>query len=223
MIVFIAGMQRSGSTFCFNVVREILLEQNGSVYCTPSGDLAAAQAAAGDADHIVLKAHSASPDLIEAVKKGRVKSIVSIRRIEEAIASCVDIWGMPLEEVIINLKLWRDMYRAIGTSSLRIPFEAIDQRPGEVAKEVASFLSLHTDLTSIAIKYGKTAVEAATRGMQRDQAGVRDVGFSYYDEQTLFHRRHVSSLAPRDVTKSLSASNLARVREEFAELVNLDR
>lgn len=217
MIVFIAGMQRSGSTFCFNVVREIL-EQSGVVYCSTSGDLSTAVESAGAADHLVLKAHSASPDLIRAVRDGRVRSIVSIRPIEEVVASCMELWGMGLDSVLDRLTAWREMYGQIGDVSLKIRFPTIDQNPEEAVRAIAAYIAPDADTTGLSDRYAKASVAARVRNMAPTQPGIRDVGFSYYDERTFFHRRHVLSDGPRDVRVQLSPADRERVRRQFPDL-----
>jgi len=218
LIVFIAGMQRSGSTFCFNIVRDIL-EQSGVVHCVTGGDLAAAVESAGYAHHLVLKAHSATPDLIAAVREGRVRSIVSLRAIDEAVASCMELWGMTLDNVLVQLRIWRDMYRQIGAMSMQLPFTTIDRNPDEAVRAIAACVAPGADTAGLADRYAKAIVAAKVRDMTPDQPGVRDVGFSYYDERTFFHRRHVLSDGPRDCSAQLSPADRERVRQEFPDLV----
>ncbi len=41
---------------------------------------------------------------------------------------------------------------------------------------------------------------------------MRDIGFSWYDETTFFHRRHVASLDSRPAEQRLSGEQLMRIR-----------
>jgi hypothetical protein len=74
MIVLVAGMPRSGSTFSFNVVREIL-QARGSVYYEAAGDLGGTVRRSGGARHVLLKCHEVDDSSRELVKAGgRFKS-----------------------------------------------------------------------------------------------------------------------------------------------------
>ncbi|HVA39059.1 MAG TPA: hypothetical protein VNF49_00220 [Candidatus Binataceae bacterium] len=87
MIVFIGGMQRSGSTFSFNVVREIL-RRHGGVYqeTTPHvlGAVEQAVAKAPQAKHVIVKAHSIDEPSLAALRLGGIRAIRTVRRPEDA-------------------------------------------------------------------------------------------------------------------------------------------
>ena len=97
MIVFIAGMPRSGSTFSFNIVRR-LLEARGSVYQEPTDDILGALERAGDATHLLLKAHQADDVTLALIKIGAVKAVCTVRKPEDAIASWMTTFGFTLAE-----------------------------------------------------------------------------------------------------------------------------
>ena len=69
MIVFLAGMQRSGSTFAFNVVRETLMAR-GQVHQEASSDIVGALSRAAGADHVMLKGHQADRACSDLVREG---------------------------------------------------------------------------------------------------------------------------------------------------------
>jgi hypothetical protein len=57
VIILIAGMPRSGSTFSFNVVREVL-SARGSIYQEACEDVVGVVGRSGGADHVLVKTHN---------------------------------------------------------------------------------------------------------------------------------------------------------------------
>jgi hypothetical protein len=71
MIVFIGGMPRSGSTFSFNIARD-LVERDGTVYQEPDSHLLDVVDRSAQSDHIVFKAHTADDTTIRLIQAGAV-------------------------------------------------------------------------------------------------------------------------------------------------------
>lgn len=221
MIVFVAGMQRSGSTYTYNVCREFL-ELDGSVYGEATAQVATAVEHAAGAKHIILKDHAGSTELLSLVSAGEVKAICSIRPVEEAVASWMDTFGFDLDTAISHLRQWFQMYRVIEPAALTIPYGSIEHDRIGVAMAISKFLQLSVDrgiVVRIADKYSREKVRQLTDSMSRDSANVKDIEFSFYDKTTFFHRHHVSSRDKRLPEDHLSADDLARVRTEFAEAI----
>jgi hypothetical protein len=63
-------------------------------------------------------------------------------------------------------------------------------------------------------------VKALTDNMKQDNPGVRDIGFSYYDVKTFYHRRHVSSIRPRLARAILSDARITAIRRRLLEFVD---
>jgi hypothetical protein len=218
MIVFIGGMQRSGSTYIFNIARE-LLERDGTVYQEANDDLVGVITHGAGWDHILLKAHTTADFLTALTRQKAVRAICSIRRIEEAIASWRDTFGFDMDTTIGHFKAWCEMYEQIRPYALTIPYPLIDANPGAAAVLVADFLFPgvpQSVVLPLAEKYSKSNIAEISSNLDKDKANVRDIGFSFYDVRTFFHRRHVSSMSPRDPAQHLSAIDLARIRREFS-------
>jgi len=212
MIVFIGGMQRSGSTFCFNIARE-MLSRNGPVYSEPTYDVVQAQSNAGNAHHILLKAHRDSDHLRRLILAGAARAICSIRSPEDAIASWIDTFGFELEGAVQEFELWFGMYRAIQRSCLTIDYEIIEQRPAAAAGMICRYLGFGEGMAEqLARKYSKASVMAMVQDIRRGSPGIRDIGFSCYDEVTFFHRGHIASLDRRNAAQTLSRDDLHRIR-----------
>ena len=88
MIVFVAGMQRSGSTFVFNVAREVL-SRSGRVYAEPSFSVPEVLIRSSGADHIILKSHIADDLLLSLTRHGAVKTFCTYRCVEDWMSSVI--------------------------------------------------------------------------------------------------------------------------------------
>lgn len=193
MIVLVAGMQRSGSTFSFNIVREVL-ERRGSVYQEAAYSLLPVIANSGEADHIIQKAHDTDQATMRLLEVGAIKSICTVRKIEDAIASWMTVFGFGLSESISHMEAWLGMYRRIRHHSLTISYEEIEQHPARAAWQIAKYICPEIEVREVAStvrKFSRARVKAVTDALQLNSQGVKDLGFSYYDEKTFLHRGHV--------------------------------
>ena len=214
MVLFIGGMPRSGSTFTFAVAREILL-MSGSVYARPGADYVGTNAAAGSAQYLVLKAHKADDFVIDEIQNRRFRCICSVRSLEDAVASWIETFDFSVEQTIIDMRSWVAMYLRIENSCLTISYDDIENRPQNTVARIAEYLEIpvgRDQAASIASVYSKKAVRQWTNALSKDDPMVRNKGFTWYDINTLFHRRHVSSLAHRPASQRISATDLERLK-----------
>ncbi len=218
MIVFLAGMQRSGSTFAFNVVRETLMAR-GQVHQEASSDIVGALSRAAGADHVILKGHQADRTCIDLVRQGACRTICTVRRIDDAVASWIETFGFTEDQSIVAMRDWIGLYRQVRVHALTIPYELIDHHPRRAAWRIGRYLTRDFGLREahrIATRNGKAVVKNRMDALSRGDSGVEDVGFSFYDRNTFFHRRHVSSLVSRPAEHRLPAIQLARIRDALA-------
>ncbi len=214
MIVFIAGMPRSGSTYTFSVVREAL-QKTGDVYLQPDANLVDACSRAETEPHLLLKGHGADPLLIKLVQLGAIPCICSVRRMEDASASLIELFGFSVDQTIAWMREWTAMYRAVASACLTIAYPEIDTNPLAAVEQILRYLQQPIDaatLHSIQALYGKSVVKNATGDPPRDAPFVEDCGFSWFDRRTFFHRRHVSSLESRMAENRLPAAVLETIR-----------
>jgi len=101
MIVCILGMPRSGSTFSFNIARE-LLTARGTVHQASCSDLHPVLAAAPRVDHFLMKGHWPGDATINSIISGEARAVCTVRKPEDAIASWMTAFGFPLEQAIVN-------------------------------------------------------------------------------------------------------------------------
>ena len=218
MLVFIAGMPRSGSTFSFNVAREVL-SRRGKTHHAAVASLAGIDT---DAKHFILKAHDADEEMTRRIMAGDMKAIVTLRRRpEDAVASWMTAFGHGLDETLGVFRGWFAFYERIKPQALLVDYDEIDTRPAEAAGRIARHLVPEIGMTEVINLHrrfanAKADVFEKTHAMQAADAGVQDVGFSYYDTATFYHRRHVQSLTSRSASDILDAEQIGRIRRDLA-------
>jgi hypothetical protein len=213
LIVLIAGMWRSGSTFTFNVARDVLMRR-GTVHQESTTNFDTAMKRAGHADHVLVKSHGLV-DPAALAGRAELRVICSTRRVEDAYASWVEAFCWEEDRTIAIMREWLDFYEAMRGSALTLRYRQIDRMPWLSALRIGRFIA--PDVTpweawSIARRHAKTKVKRQVDDMRPDDPGTVDVGFSYYDNATFFHRRHVSTVRSRPAETRLDAETLTRVR-----------
>jgi len=213
-------MQRSGSTFAFNVARD-LLRSRGQVYQDESGeaDIVQALARSEGAEHVLMKSHAACPATVTLARHGAVRTVFTARRVEDAAASWIETFGWSEAETIEHLRTWLALYARLRGAALLVPYTQLDRRPWLAAWHIAHFLcrdATPAEAICIARRHAKARVKQRADALRSGDEGVADLGFSYYDRATLFHRRHVSSLRSRRAEERLPPDQVARIRTALA-------
>jgi hypothetical protein len=214
MIVFIAGMQRSGSTFSFNIVRE-LLEKRGPTSKEDSTEIQNILARSTGAEHILFKGHIANDMTLQLVRLGAIKTICTIRKPEDAIASWMQTFGFGLEKSIEDMLQWLAMFDEIRHHALVLSYDDINCRPRRAAMCIGRWICPSAglmEILSIARRYSKRRVLESTRNLQSDGDNVKDIAFSYYDRETFFHRRHVSGLVSQSAAERIGQDAVSVIR-----------
>lgn len=222
MIVLVAGMPRSGSTFSYNIVRE-LLSRRGTVRTEHDFDFVSLVKHESQADHLVLKAHEADGLVCRLVGLGAIKAICTVRKPEDAIASWMQTFGFDLDQSLDVMCKWLAMYAQIRRHALVIDYDQIDRHPVLAALRIRAFVDPGAGMlvsAAIARRYAKRAVAERTSAMRPDEKGVRDISFSYYDEKTFLHRRHVSGLISRPACEKIGNAAVSAIRARLAAWVD---
>jgi hypothetical protein len=221
MIVLIAGMPRSGSTFSFNVVRDIL-RVRGTLHQEACEDLVGAIDRAGNARHVLVKAHSLDQPSMDLAKAGAFKVVITVRRLEDTIASWLNAFDtLPEQTATVILHRWLNMYQELRDRALVIPYEEIDQTPRLAVRRIARGVCAKVgaiELLRIAHRWEKARVKRRADRIIRG-SGVHDLGWSYYDTETFLHRRHISEHTSRTADERAGPERLARIRAALAENV----
>jgi hypothetical protein len=222
MIVLVAGMPRSGSTFSFNAAREIL-RTRGTVYQEASGDVVGAACRSDGADHLLIKAHKLDAPSLALARSGGMRIIMTVRRVEDAIASLINTFDTVPESIALQvMRDWLELFQQLRPHALMVPFEQVDRRPWLVTLRIARLLNLRIGPTAglaIARRFSKAEVKRRTETMSCGDDGVVDLGFSQYDQETFFHRRHVSRLKSLTAEELLPKERLAMIREFLTPLM----
>jgi hypothetical protein len=117
---------------------------------------------------------------------------------------------------------WLALYPQLRKNALIVPYEQIDRRPWLAVLRIAHaiFPAVHPwEVFRIARSLSKATVKSKTDKLSRDDPGVFDGGFSHWDTQTFFHRRHVSHLQSRPAEQRLPPEQLRLIQELFAAAI----
>jgi hypothetical protein len=213
-------MIRSGSTFSFNVVRELLLRSGSVATSANSFDGLPIESSS----HLILKSHAPDKSVTDEIKGGTLACICTIRKPEDAIASFMRAFGFSLEQSISEVNAWLSWYSSVFKHVLTIEYESIDESPRSVISRIHEFLTGDTcDERSFALaeKYSKSALKAKLDRLEQSSNTI-DLAFSYYDSETFFHRRHISSITSQSASSTLSASEIWRIRTELSEFIDAE-
>ena len=213
MIVIAGGMIRSGSTFAFNVIRE-LLARTGKVRTFSVNHLEESEWNPSSPDHVLVKSHSPDARLLSAIANGSAPCVCTARRPEDAIASWSRAFGFPLEHGIEMVRTWRDWHDQVRDKVLTVEYKLVDENPGQAARTIAEFLKIEADpdwFDHLLQKYEKLALKNRLDALANDEKTV-DIGFSYYDKETFFHRRHISSERSDTAENLLTSEQLDTIR-----------
>lgn len=217
MIVFLAGMMRSGSTFSFNVVRE-LLSSRGLIHAQAGNSVAKIARRNRGADHVIVKGHNCDRATMKLIQAGSVRTICTWRKPVDAIASWMDTFGFDYEQSTTAYREWFAMFEQIRENSLVLSFDDIEKHPQECVRRIAAHLVggiTPDEVAQIADRCSKANAKAISDSIDRKAAESVDIGFSYYDKTTFLHRRHVTSLEERPATGRIPDDLIARIEREF--------
>jgi len=222
MIVIIAGMQRSGSTFIFNVARK-LLEASGGVTVITTNNMEEALSKKDRNRNLLIKTHS--PDFLmdNLLKNNAIICICSIRKPEDAIASWMRTFGFSFESSVLTIKKWLIWHATMSKYALNINFKEIERTPILTVFRISQYLVHKIEIfkaLSIFWQFKKSSVYKKTRKMKKDDSGIVDIGFSYYNELTFFHRRHIFSLKNKSAKDTLSDDQIENIRKELEDFID---
>jgi hypothetical protein len=222
MQVLIGGMCRSGSTFSFNISREVLL-RTGRVIAAAADSFDGLISATDNDVHFMVKGHAPADTVTRGIQIGNVKCICTIRKPEDAIASSMHAFGFDLERSIVDESNWLLWYSSVYSRVLTIDYKIIDASPSAAVLLIDQFLTggnCSIRATTLAEKYGKAVLKEKFDKLQQDDSNTTNIGFSYYDNETFFHRRHVSSVVSRPARQVISAANIDRIRVALSKYVD---
>jgi hypothetical protein len=129
VVVLLAGMPMSGSTFSFNVVPEVL-RTRGRIYQEACQDIIGAVHRSGRADHLLIKTHNLDATSIELAAAGVTRIIVTVRHVGDAMASWFDAFdALPEAFAFQFMRDWLRLFQHLHSRALVVSYEEIDRRP----------------------------------------------------------------------------------------------
>lgn len=224
MIVIVAGMPRSGSTLTYNIAREFLIARH-TVDPVLSNSLPQdfdSQAAIKKA--ILLKSHAPDQKITDLIIAGRARCICSIRKPEDAIGSWMNAFGFSFEESIQHFENWIIWHSSVTEFTLNVDFTEIENNLVDVIEKIGGYLKddISTDeVQLISDKYRKDAIYKKYNELKNSgEDNIVDCGFSFYERDTLFHRRHIASLNSRECNKLFCKDQLETIRSRFGRFLD---
>ncbi len=219
MIVAIAGMPRSASTFSFNIARE-LLGDTGSVVAISDNTLN--PELAGDADHLIIKTHNPDQPLMDMIAGKTIPCLCTYRKPEDAIASWVRTFGGTAESATAIVESWLKWHVILHDKVLNLSYEQIETNQLDTITRIQLYLTGREDLSQaekLNETYQKSALKDRTDALQKND-DTTDIGFSYYDNKTFFHRRHISSIRSIAAEDEFSPSQISTIRNQLIKYID---
>ena len=188
MIVLLAGMPRSGSTFSFNVVRG---------FPTGGDDYRRTRARTFSAG---ASFERTEPDVRQSPADDSSNQVADVPTNDDHSPSrrgCDGLMGQhfrggPQPVLIEIMRRWLRMFRVLRNQALIVTYREIDSHPWLAAWRIARAVCPKVgpmEVLRIARRLDKTVVKRRVDQMQLGP-GVHDGGWTYFDTQTSFHRRH---------------------------------
>ena len=191
MVVVVAGMPRSGSTWSFNVAR-VALSSKGSALRLMAADSLPEDVGmfiGHHARHLILKSHFPDAPVLNLLKTVAAKGIATLRDSAEASRS----WEKAFPGGNCMISEWREWHAVQRKWFLEIPFSEIGSWGGifKIQKHLTGKVSLW-DAMQTYLLHSKWMVRQQTRRL-RAGGDVVDIGFTYYHKDTFYHRNHITS------------------------------
>lgn len=201
MLICCNGMPRSASTWSFNVVMQLLRHTypHSTIYGGYDEDFGRFLASAPvTVNHAVLKCHT-----LDAVGKalaqiGAAKFIYTWRNIEDAIASCMLMFGYSFDHSLdlIGKSLELYHFHLQHKSALVIGYAEVIKKPGPAIGRIAEYLGMDHNPNVIHLVAKETSLEA----MREKVEGLEDpsqqkllipIENTAYHPEHLLHPRHI--------------------------------
>ena len=209
MIILVGGMERSGSTFSFNIVREIMQEA-GSVTTIPSDSLIECLSMPSNSDHLIVKSHDPDQLFTGLILKSAIYCVCTYRKPADAIASRIRAFGGSLDAAIIRIKRWMDWHISIYNNVLSISFEKIEHDRMQCIIDIQKYLGMvmsESIVDRLAEKYEKSRIKSEYENLEESDL-TASTGTSIYSRETFFHRRHVTSLNPNAAEEEFTGDKI---------------
>ena len=224
------GMIRSGSTWSFNVCRELYQETamryNGSsvsgyLDCEPLEQFVSEQWPA-ETGSWVLKAHNIGISAMTVLRKGLAKGVCTFRDPRDCIASDLAFMRYPLDLSIKRVSATLDPLRIFQCvpNILLVRYEnMMTNRPSEI-RRIAAHLGLMVDDMTVRRVDSRTNLEnserVCTNMKHRPAGGLMQIADHLVDPTTHLHQNHINGGTVGRWRYELTEEQGAYVTEFFA-------
>jgi hypothetical protein len=201
-LVVTAGLRGSGSTWVFNIVRELLIAARGEgevlgVFAEHRGELPDAAMMAGR--HVVIKSHSGTMSFDHDLRAAHADYILSIRDPRDAAISVHQRFGYPIESaVILVLNDCRRLSQLVGQGYLTLRYEDRFFDDPSAVQQIAARLGLAVSapiIADIASRYASGAIKSFADTLENlPHERVQITGDDHYDRVTHIHRGHIGDM-----------------------------
>lgn len=217
--IFVVGMVRSGSTWIYNVVREILGETGcGSAigYLGEGNDLDQALQSPQEGTPRVIKFHDPTDVACDMLASGRARAIYTQRDLRDVAVSLIRFENTSLIDLICSQRLGRiiathERWTACD-NLLCIEYADAMARQRDTIAQIAGFLGLPLSPEAALQIVERCSIDQSRQRMQAinshhegdDGLQTKDIGRGrQYDQQTLLHANHVTSGGKTGVYKDV--------------------
>ena len=165
------------------------------------------QLTSGETTHTIYKAHNADDELLGLIREGSAKSICTIRKPENAVLSWLNTYGGEPAQVIDTIIVpWMHLYERIAQHSLVISMEEIEGRRLFSTWKIGRFVCSDYSVLEWGMdwrKLSKRRISNLLKDVEEKKRKIVDGGWTYYDEETFFHQRHISDRSKFDTSQEL--------------------
>lgn len=226
MLVLCDGMIRSGSTWSYNVVLQLLKLSDTSrkSFGFYNEDPAILNSALRPrSSHLAIKSHVLSPANYELCRTGQIKSVYTWRDPYDVVASAVGMFGPPAEKWMDPLRnalrIWA-FHRETNSAHI-VSYPSIVNHPAESIAGIAAYLGVTADparVRSIAGEVSFTSVRQFSRHVQElDPKRVVRKDRHVFDRETLLHQGHIRNGGTGYGLRTLSPAQIDAVDNVLIE------
>jgi hypothetical protein len=137
----------------------------------------------------------------------------------------MNVFNFNINDSISHMKSWLHMYEQIHAHSLVVPYESIARSPAHaawaIAKHVCPDVSVR-EVSEVVRRFSKARAKAMADALRREDSGIRDIGFSYYDERTFLHRGHVAGIPDQGAVDRIGQDAVTTIRQALHPWLDSD-
>ena len=115
------------------------------------------------------------------------------------------------------------MFRKLPASSLFLDFEQIEKHPIYTAIKIAHVIcpvSGVIEANNLSMQILKEQDKTFSDALKQDPLKTRNIGNTFYDRETYFHRRHVSTLVHKHAFQRIGKKAVLIIRETYRNEVD---